>query len=94
MEEKVLMEQLRAALLGQHEVRRAFRQKTAFIAWVRAYAEGLGVRVTVEESGQMIRSRNIVFGDADKARTMIPARGCPPAPSPRRAAGPSWCSPS
>ena len=73
MEEKVLMEQLRAALLGQHEVRRTFRQKTAFIAWVRAYAEGLGVRVTVEESGQMIRSRNIVFGDADKARTIITA---------------------
>ena len=43
MEEKVLMEQLRAALLGQHEVRRTFRQKTAFIAWVRAYAEGLGL---------------------------------------------------
>ena len=73
MEEKALMEQLRAALLGPHEVRRTFRQKTAFIAWVRAYAEGLGVRVTVEESGQMIRSRNIVFGDADKARTIITA---------------------
>ena len=72
MEEK-RMEQLRGALLGPHEVRRAFRQKTAFIAWARAYAEGLGVRVTVEESGRVIRSRNLVFGDADRARTIITA---------------------
>ena len=72
MEEK-RMEQLRASLLGPHEVRRTFRQKTAFIAWVRAYAENLGIRVTVEESGRVIRSRNIVFGDADKARTIITA---------------------
>ena len=35
MEEK-RMEQLRGALLGPHEVRRAFRQKTAFIDWARA----------------------------------------------------------
>lgn len=72
MEEK-RMEQLRASLLGPHEVRRTFRQKTAFIAWVRAYAENLGIRVTVEESGRVIRSRNIVFGDVDKARTIITA---------------------
>lgn len=72
MEEK-RMEQLRGALLGPHEVRRAFRQKTAFIDWARAYAEGLGVRVTVEESGRVIRSRNLVFGDVDKARTIITA---------------------
>lgn len=72
MEEK-RMEQLRGALLGPHEVRRTFRQKTAFIAWARAYAVGLGVRVTVEESGRVIRSRNLVFGDADRARTIITA---------------------
>lgn len=73
MEDQALMEQLRASLLGPHEVRRTFRQKTAFIAWVRAYAEGLGVRVTVEESGKAIRSRNIVLGDVDRARTIITA---------------------
>lgn len=72
MEEK-RMEQLRASLLGPHEVRRTFRQETAFIAWVRAYAENLGIRVTVEESGRVIRSRNIIFGDVDKARTIITA---------------------
>lgn len=72
MEEK-RMEELRASLLGPHEVRRTFRQKTAFIAWVRAYAENLGIRVTVEESGRVIRSRNIIIGDVDKARAIITA---------------------
>ena len=73
MEDKALMEQLRAALLGPHEVRRTKKQKTAFLTWVTGYAEDLGVRVTVEESGKAIRSRNIVFGDVDKARTIITA---------------------
>lgn len=73
MEDKALMEQLRAALLGPHEVRRTKKQKTAFLTWVTGYAEDLGVRVTVEESGKAICSRNIVFGDVDKARTIITA---------------------
>ena len=73
MEDKALMEQLRAALLGPHEVRRTKRQKTAFLSWVSAYARSLGVSVAVEESGKAIRSRNVVFGDVDKARTIITA---------------------
>lgn len=73
MEDKALMEQLRAALLGPHEVRRTKKQKTAFLTWVTGYAEDLGVRVTVEESGKAIHSCNIVFGDVDKARTIITA---------------------
>lgn len=73
MEEKERLEQLRGTLLGRHEVRRTYGQKTAFLTWARAYAEGLGVRVAVEESGKAIRSRNIVFGDVDRARTIITA---------------------
>ncbi|MGN0775013.1 MAG: M28 family peptidase [Candidatus Ventricola sp.] len=73
MEDKALMEQLRAALLGPHEVRRTKKQKTAFLSWVSAYARSLGVSVAVEESGKAIRSRNVVFGDVDKARTIITA---------------------
>ena len=73
MGEKALVEQLRETLLGRHEVRRTYSQKTAFIAWACAYAEDLGIRVTVEESGRLIRSRNIVFGDVDRARTIITA---------------------
>lgn len=73
MEDTALMEQLRASLLGPYEVRRTKKQKTAFIAWALAYAEDLGIRVKVEESGKAIHSRNIVFGDVDKARTIITA---------------------
>ncbi|MBP3524635.1 MAG: M28 family peptidase [Clostridia bacterium] len=73
MEDTALMEQLRASLLGPYEVRRTKKQKTAFLTWVTGYAEDLGVRVTVEESGKAIHSRNIVFGDVDKARTIITA---------------------
>lgn len=73
MEEKERFERLRETLLGRHEVRRTYGQKTAFIAWACAYAEHLGVRVMVEESGKVIRSRNVIFGDADRARTIIAA---------------------
>ncbi|MGN0775460.1 MAG: M28 family peptidase [Candidatus Ventricola sp.] len=73
MEERARMEQLREALLGRFEVRRTRKQKAAFISWAQAYAGELGVRATIEESGRAIRSRNIVFGDVDKARTIITA---------------------
>lgn len=73
MEETLLFERLRASLLGPHEVRRTYAQKTAFIDWARAYADELGIRAAVEESGRRIRSRNIIFGDVDKARTIITA---------------------
>lgn len=73
MEERALVEQLRGALLGRYEVRRTEKQKAAFISWACAYAEELGVSVAVEESSGVLRSRNIVFGDVDKARTIITA---------------------
>lgn len=64
---------LRAALLGPFAVRRTRRQKDAFIAFARDYGEARGLRVTLEESVRTIRSRNIVFGDVDTARTIITA---------------------
>ncbi len=73
MEERALLEQLRGALLGRYEVRRTKKQKAAFISWACAYAGDLGVSVAVEESSGVFRSRNIVFGDVDKARTIITA---------------------
>ena len=73
MEERALAEQLRGVLLGRYEVRRTEKQKAAFISWACAYAEDLGVSVAVEESGGVLRSRNIVFGDVDKARTISTA---------------------
>lgn len=67
------MDTLWEALLGPYQVRRTYKQKTAFIDWAAEYARALGVHVAVEESGKVIRSRNIVFGDVDKARTIITA---------------------
>lgn len=73
MEEEERMEQLREALLGSYEVRRTQRQKTAFLSWARAYAEGLGLSAALEESGRARRTRNLVVGDVDRARTIITA---------------------
>lgn len=65
--------ELKAALLGVHEVRKTDKQKTAFIDWALEYAQSLEIPARVEESGKWIRSRNIVFGDVDHAHTVITA---------------------
>ena len=64
---------LKRALLGEWQVRKTWAQKTAFIAWAQDYARELGVPLTVEESGRLQRSRNLVFGDAERASTLITA---------------------
>lgn len=69
MDTKLMKEEL----LGRWQVRKTDAQKTAFIDWARDYAEALDIPVTVEESGRIIRTRNIIFGDVDKARTIITA---------------------
>ena len=67
------MERLKKELLGHYEIRKTYAQKSAFIDWVRGYAYEIGISMTVEESGKKIRSRNIILGDVDKARTIITA---------------------
>ena len=67
------LERLKKALLGPHEIRKTDRQKDAFIDWVCAYAREREIPVSVEESGTCIRSRNIVFGNVDQARTILTA---------------------
>jgi len=64
---------LKTQLLGQHQVRKTDGQKQAFIDWALAYAEEREIKAHVEEGGQWIRSRNIVFGDVDHAHTIITA---------------------
>lgn len=64
---------LQKALLGPYEVRKTWAQKSAFISWVCAWAKKREIAVSVEESGGRIRSRNIVFGDVDRAHTIITA---------------------
>ncbi len=66
-------ETLREALLGAHQVRRTYKQKTAFLDAALSYAGALGVPARLEESGKLIRSRNLVLGDVDSARTIITA---------------------
>lgn len=67
------LNRIQADLLGGLEVRKTWAQKSAFIEWAQGYASEIGVKAAVEESGRHIRSRNIVFGDADKARVLITA---------------------
>lgn len=67
------IELLRDTLLRDYGVRKTDAQKRAFISWVCGYAQALGIEARVEEGGKYIRSRNIVFGDVDRARTIITA---------------------
>ena len=64
---------LQNTLLQRYQVRKTDAQKSAFIDWACQYARDCEIPVTVEESGKHIRSRNIIFGDVDKARTIITA---------------------
>ena len=64
---------LKEDLLSAYEVRKTWAQKSAFIEWARGYASEMDVQMTVEESGKLLRSRNLVFGDAESAETLITA---------------------
>ncbi|MBR5561099.1 MAG: M28 family peptidase [Clostridia bacterium] len=66
-------DELKSTLLEGYQMRRTRKQKDAFIEWACRYAQALGVSAAVEEGGKYIRSRNIVFGDIDRARTIITA---------------------
>ena len=64
---------LKEELLSRYQVRKTYKQKTAFIEWISQYARENEIPLTVEKSGKRIRSRNIILGDVDKARTIITA---------------------
>lgn len=66
-------EELKKALLGEYQMRRTKKQKAAFVEWACRYAKALDIPVDVEEGGKYIRSRNIIFGDVEHARTIITA---------------------
>jgi len=67
------IEELKNLLLERYQIRKTDAQKLAFINWATSYARERGIDVRVEEGGQWIRSRNIVFGDVDHAHTIITA---------------------
>ena len=66
-------DELKRTLMEGYQMRRTRKQKDAFIEWACRYARALGVPAAVEEGGKYIRSRNIIFGDIDRARTIITA---------------------
>lgn len=64
---------LRDALLTRYGVRKTRRQKAAFADWAMACAAAMGLQARAEESGRLVSTRNIVFGDVDRAATLITA---------------------
>ncbi len=57
-------------ILPEYEVRKTREQKTRFIEMLR---ERYGERMRVEESKKSDKSRNIVFGDPERAKTVFTA---------------------
>ena len=75
------MTTIREKLLGQFEIRKTKKQKTAFRAWLRETLEQEGYAVS-EETGNF--STNVVAGDAEKAKVLFTAHydTCPVLPVP------------
>lgn len=67
------MQRLKKELLGAYQIRKTYVQKSTFIDWVCRFADENGIDMSIEESGKLIRSRNIILGDVEKARTIITA---------------------
>lgn len=57
-------------ILPAYEVRKRKKQKTAFIDMLK---ERFGDRMRVEESGSLVKNRNIVLGDPDSADVIFTA---------------------
>lgn len=68
-------------ILPEYEIRKTTAQKTAFIDMLR---EKYGSQMKVEESGKLKKSRNIIFGDPERAKTVFTAHydTCPVMPFP------------
>lgn len=65
--------QLLRALLTDYGVRKTEGQKTAFLRFAREQAAALGIPAQIEESGRLLRTRNLVLGDVERAATIITA---------------------
>lgn len=57
-------------ILNEYEIRKNRSQKNEFIAMLQSH---FGERMRVEESGKIIKSRNIVIGDPDSAEIIFTA---------------------
>jgi len=67
------LESIKSQVFGRFEVRKTVKQKEDFAQWVCEYAAQLGYRTDIERSGKIVDTRNIIFGDLSKAKTLITA---------------------
>lgn len=58
-------------IFRRFEIRKTWKQKTNFIAWLKPILEGSGYPVTVEKG--FLGARNIVIGDVDTAKVVYTA---------------------
>ena len=61
------------AVLSEYQVRKSGRQKRRFAGFVQEQCERLGLPFSVEDKKGLIRNRNIVVGDVNKARIILTA---------------------
>ena len=73
MKMQKILDGIKRPLFERFEVRKSAAQKAAFADWACEYAKELGYTPQMEESGKWLRTRNIVFGDLTKARTLMTA---------------------
>ena len=67
------LDEIKTALFGRFEVRKSVQQKKMFARWACEYARSLDWSAQEECSGGVIATRNLVFGNVSKARTLITA---------------------
>lgn len=67
------LDAIKKALFGRYEVRKTVKQKAAFADWAVSHAQTLGYNTVIERSGKWFDTRNILIGDAARARILITA---------------------
>lgn len=74
-------------LLSRHQVRKSSRQKQAFEAWLREVCRHSGYELQGENCKNLLKSRNLIAGDPEKARVIFTAHydTCAESPFPNRA---------
>lgn len=67
------IDEVKQTLLGPLQVRKTREQKEKFARWAEEYAARHGLAMREEESGKLVRSRNLIFGDPERASVLITA---------------------
>ena len=67
------MNDILQTLLEKHQVRRSRRQKDAFEAYIRQQCQEAGYDLRGENHQNLLKSRNLIAGDPEKARVIFTA---------------------